>query len=71
MPKTKKNQLCWDKRTLVALTGEAEGNSLACRGTCGMGEQSGTTLSSGKCMVPPHLPLEKRSSGEKAQQWQF
>lgn len=31
-----------------------------------MGEQSETTLSSGRCMVPPHLPLEEKSSGEKS-----
>lgn len=46
------------------------GNSLARRGTCGMGEQSGPTLSSGKCMVPL-IFLWRRILGKKASNGSF
>lgn len=38
MPKPKKKQLFYDKRTLLALAGEPRGNWLTCRGTYGTQE---------------------------------
>lgn len=62
MPNPKKDQLCCDKRTLVALAGEGRG--LTCRGTHDMREQSRTTLHLGN-VQEEQLLFWRRALGEK------